>query len=90
MSERIVAAAIMVGEVILTMPIPARHHSIMYEFCQNIPESQWPIFGEQGFLTSSGQFVSRAGAKKMAREAGQKMLIEDHARHENLFSEDLW
>jgi hypothetical protein len=45
-----------------------------------------PIKGEQGFITSTGRFVERAEAKKIAIDSGQiKETISS-----TLTSEDLW
>jgi hypothetical protein len=70
--------------VIVSAPPPARHHNLFIA---------WDRLGspdESGFLTSTGRFVGREEALKIALASGQPMI--DHAgRHPDwLFSEDLW
>lgn len=92
--ERVVAAAVQWHGVTLTLPAPARHHTIFNQIganvVHNMPQKYWPHWGPQGFITNTGRFVNRADAKCIALAAGQPMLLADHARHEDLFSEDLW
>lgn len=80
-SERIVAAACMIGEVVASMPPPNRHGDIMRHVTGRVvqPESQ-------GFLTSAGRFADRQEAYRIAHRAGQ--VREKHDR--TLYSEDLW
>jgi len=71
MSERIIAAAINFGAII-TLPPPARHHTILQsmdlemglEGANMIPQSQ-------GFITDSGRYVNRIEAFYIAQAAGQ-------------------
>jgi hypothetical protein len=85
MTERIVAAAIRLdnGEVI-SLPQPARHHSVL-EYIRNTQQADYIKSDQQGFLTSSGQFVRRKPAAIIAFEAGQTDCIKNP-----LTSEDLW
>lgn len=86
--ERIVAAAVLWLGATVTMAAAARHHTIMHQIAKNCPEAQEPQWGEQGFITSKGRFVSREVAHGIAMRAGQ---IIGHPRHpRELFSEDLW
>lgn len=91
MSETIVAAAHLYtledhGDpravpAIVSAPPPARHHNLFA--LAGSPD-------ESGFLTSTGRFVGREEALKLAVTAGQP-LIDHPSRHEHLlFSEDLW
>jgi hypothetical protein len=90
----IVAAAIKCvdeewGEFILSAPPPARHHNLL--FCYYGLKGA-PLSGaeNQGFLTSSGEFVTRVQAMEIALAAGQPM-IEHRSRIDGvLYSEDLW
>jgi hypothetical protein len=70
--------------VIVSAPPPARHHNLFIAYDRlGAPD-------ESGFLTSTGRFVGRAEALRIAKAAGQP-LIDHPSRHETLlFSEDLW
>lgn len=82
--ERIVAAAINVGMTI-SMPPPARHHTILHAFSN---WSDWMVQPhEQGFLTDRGRYVSREEAYCIAFRAGQ---VTKTINPTQLFSEDLW
>lgn len=79
----IVAAAIRVNGLILSLPRPYRHHDIIKHAADlRIKE----LLSDQGFLTSDGEYVDRTRGKAIAIEAGQKFLSERY----QLFSEDLW
>lgn len=85
--ERIVAAAVKYGDLIVIAPRPGRHHHVlngMYALGDN------PIAGpeDQGFLTSEGRFVSREVAVHIATDADQ--IVKKHGHPGLLFSEDLW
>lgn len=79
----IVAAAIRVNGLILSLPRPYRHHDIIKHAADLGIEE---VLSDQGFLTSDGEYVDRKVGKAIAIEAGQKFLAERH----QLFSEDLW
>lgn len=82
----IVAAAIRQGSMVCSVPKPGRHHDVIREMARaGIPI---PINGEQGFLTSEGQFVGRKQAKHIATLAGQ--ILSKHGNANQLFSEDVW
>ncbi len=85
---RVVAAAIMVGNCIWTLPRPARHSDVMH--LMHI-HGVSPQLGERGFLIATddpteGPFVTRWRACQIARANGQVTL--EHTR--DLFSEDVW
>jgi hypothetical protein len=73
----IIAVAIRHNELIYTLPQPNRHHNLIHHMVQNLL-IEAPVKGEQGFLTSAGEFVDRVQAAKMLDLPGQ------------LYSEDLW
>lgn len=82
-SETIVAAALYIGYTV-SMPPPARHHTLLNAIVNSI-EMYGPE--QQGFLTSRGRYVSREEAKDIAFRSGQCKNPEHHTQ---LFSEDLW
>lgn len=87
---RIIAAAVQVDGVTLSMPPPARHYQIVNTLCGTIgaPENtRYAKPEEQGFLTSEGHFVGRQKALAIARAAGQ--LLKESGLPE-LYTEDLW
>lgn len=82
MSERIVAAALLIDGVTHSIPAPARHHTVMYA----LDEGYWrDHMGTElsGFVTSEGRFVDRL----LARAAGQVTALISPP---DLYSEDLW
>lgn len=84
----IVAAALKRGELVYSIPRPARHGDIMRLVDENHGESHRPFLpDEQGFLTSEGKFVSRRRAAAIAIDEGQ---ITDTQWGDELYSEDLW
>lgn len=91
--ERIVAAALKIGEVVYSVPRPGRHHTIMHALARS-DERHWLEHGlgreEQGFLTSEGRFVDRMEAALIAVSAGQAKASEVSIRGNQLFSEEVW
>lgn len=67
--ERIERAALKHREKVYDLPPPARHHDI-YKIAVR-DESFTYADADEGFLTSSGRFVNRFEAAKIARAAGQ-------------------
>lgn len=94
-AERIVAAAHLylrahdsddrrTVPVMVSAPPPARHHNLFIA---------WDRLGspdESGFLTSTGRFVGREDALRIALAAGQPMIDHPSRSLDRLFSEDLW
>lgn len=89
--ERIVAAAIQIEGMTISLPQPARHgHVHMACDAAHIPREVY-LGGTQGFLTSTGRFVNRVMAKHIAHRAGQQQMRPEKERsHRDLYSEDLW
>lgn len=86
MTEKIVAAAIFHGAVV-SLPMPARHHTILHEMSLTMDIDTTRIPPEnQGFLTDSGRYVGRVDAYYIAYKSGQVGAKDSPA----LFSEDLW
>lgn len=81
--KRIVAAAIREGACIFT----GAHHSSIIRYVVECAEIR-PVKGEQGFLTSEGEFVGRREALEIALLSGQ--VKQDFSRVGGLLSEMLW
>lgn len=86
--ERVVAAAVKVNGLVHSLPAPARHHDVI-GYIVRLKLAPKPVYGIQGFVTSTGRFVDRKTAAYMAVRAGQ---VEEAKlrRRDMLFSEDLW
>lgn len=87
--EFIVAAAIHHGGII-SLPKPARHHTILQTL-----DTEMQIGGvinpqQQGFITSTGRYVNRTEAWYIALAAGQITRKTSGEDSPNLYSEDLW
>ncbi|SOC90054.1 hypothetical protein SAMN05216358_0073 [Rhizobium sp. AN5] len=86
--ERIIAAAINFGAII-SLPPPARHHTIIQTMdleMQNL-DGTWATPQTQGFLTDTGRFVNRVEAYYLAIGSGQ---LKETKPTPQLYSEDLW
>jgi hypothetical protein len=86
MTERIVAAAIQIENVTISLPQPARHAQVIacaYEYLDIEPGRE-----TQGFITSEGRFVNRIEARVIAFRANQNPRRTGSDCE--LFSEDLW
>ena len=79
----ITAAAYCHEGVVYTLPPPARHCHIIWEY------GDFPSF-ESGFITSDGEFVDREKAFKIASAAGQVKRQAGGYNGPELFTEDLW
>jgi len=85
--ENVVASAIAYDGEIYSLPAPARHvdvmkHMIGLGIVDLIPPD------DQGFVTSTGRFVTRQEAANLAVAACQ--ITETKFQPGILFSEDLW
>lgn len=87
MTEKIATAAIMADDgTMVTLPRPARHHTIIHHMAA---QGHGPIGpAAQGFATDTGRFVDRVEGLAIARAAGQ--IVEKHPDFEKLYSEDMW
>lgn len=83
---KIIAAATMINGTVWAIPAPARHHHIVHWLAKDLKFHQ-PVFGKQGFITDTGEFLDRKQARALAVRNGQ-CPAPDHAT--DLFSEDLW
>ncbi len=80
------AVAIMQGDILYTLPKPARHHHVIAYIVAHVGKYN-PNLGEQGFITDSGHFVTREQAAMLALASGQVTKLTDPPE---LFSEDVW
>lgn len=95
MAETIVAAAMLYRNahdegdpravpVIVSAPPPARHHNLFIAYARlGSPD-------ETGFLTSTGRFVGREEALRIAISGNQVQIDHTSRNLHRLFSEDLW
>ena len=86
--ERIVAAAVQIEGLTISLPQPARHGTILT--CTSYSLNMEPGRELQGFLTSTGRFVNRIQARHIADIAGQNPRRSGGRDNPELFSEDLW
>ena len=83
---KIASAALYLDGMTFSMEQPKRHHDIAHALHDLIGDK---VHGAtQGFLTSTGMFVRRAPAMRIAEEAGQLKGKPLHPRE--LFSEDIF
>jgi hypothetical protein len=99
-AERIVAAAIRMRLdqqwsdagytefLTISASPPARHHTLLHPFSAHTHRHVGP--DDQGFLTSTGRYVGREEALKIAIASGQPMIDHPSRHASKLFSEDLW
>lgn len=84
----IIAAAIKQGELIHSLPRPARHHDIIHAMVVNGYKT--PITGEQGFINNRGRFLDRIRALQEAYLEGQVTPEQKEGKSQQLYSEDCW
>ena len=88
--ERIIAAAISIEGMTLSLPLPARHGQVLHAAINMHLADHMIHAATQGFLTSTGRFVNRVQAKQIAHLAGQPQMRPEGERTKDLYSEDLW
>lgn len=74
------------ADILFVITSPARHHDVIrvaYNYSANHESN-----GEQGFVTSKGDFVDRVTAKLIAIKANQ--LLPRHSNGDDLFTECIW
>jgi len=88
MSEAIACAAIrhIDTDKLWSAPRPARHHNLIHTIFKEIGRTVGSKH-VQGFLTTTGRFVDRHEAFKIAKEVGQ---LSPDDKGDTLISEDLW
>lgn len=81
---RIVAVAVRIDDLLLSMPAPRRHHAIVHAMTGlGLPQ---PRADAQGFLLSDGSYAWRRPALHVATRAGQ-LIRKPTAPAHGLFSE---
>jgi hypothetical protein len=80
------------GDIVVTLPRPARHHNLLTVMSRQFAESRpsggyHPRPEDQGFLLSDGTYATREEAANIARAAGQ---VTSTMNPDKLYSEDLW
>lgn len=95
----IVAAAIKIGDVVCSLPRPARHADILRSLLVGFRRTDRGYREEtQGFITNDGRFLNRQEAYLDAMQCGQGTPRRDAIlstgynayNGEELYSEDLW
>lgn len=86
---RITGVAVCANDLIYAMPAPNRHCDIMFRLFAVNKELFNDKNTEQGFITTTGEFVNRRQGLRLALAAGQ-VLEENLVAPPELFSEDLW
>jgi len=93
---KIISAALKLGEVIISLPKPNRHHDLLRETFLATGDAKFGKDATQGFLTDQGTFLTREEAFRVAFEFGLFKwwnTSEDRTPPRNsgkLYSEDLW
>lgn len=85
--EKIVAAAIYAGATV-SLPPPARHHTILQSMSMIMDIDAIKHGHNQGFLTSFGRYVNRVEGWGIAQKAGQ--VLRNTSGQPELYSEDMW
>ena len=85
--ETITGSAIMHEGIMYSVPAPGRHHDVirMMHEKHGLRNTDMRL---QGFVTSTGRFVTREEAVPIATAAGQ--IIKKTCPAFQLFSEDVW
>lgn len=84
----IVAAALRINDVTLSMPAPARHGDL-FAALVGLGIDIRKVHIDQGFLDHRGLYLSRTSAKIVANRFGQ-VSRESLERMPELYSEDVW
>ena len=87
--ERIVAAAVFHGCTI-SLPPPARHHTILNFIALHFCDGDGVHQVNQGFLTSTGRFVNRTEGYYIAANASQIIHKTGAPNEPTLYSDDMW
>lgn len=87
--ETIVSVALKTPNgILVSKEAPARHHDLLHGLAALGVGTETRVGSRQGFLTSTGRFVSREEGVAIARGADQ--IVRKTQPENQLFSEDLW
>lgn len=89
-NRTIVSAALKFGDLIISAPPPARHHTLINGLGLATGIPRLTNMDDQGFLTNKGTFVNRLEAKQIAIANGQLVPDSCVVQGDELYSEDLW
>ncbi len=82
--------AIRFQDQIYSLPAPNRHHNVIRLIVETTGVSHVDARDDdQGFLDSSGRYLRRAPALRIAREAGQ-LRTDREVIGNKLYSENVW
>ena len=84
MKETIERAAVLVDGVVYDVPRPQRHWHAIRLACEKLGREQLGPH-DQGFVTSTGRFVRRPVAARIAFEAGQVPILLPRITTEHLW-----
>jgi hypothetical protein len=86
---RILCAALrLAGRYVVTLPVPARHRTLV-EHARELGFSRADLQRcERGFWTDAGTYVDRRMAAAIAEAAGQRKWVTEAA--DRLHTEDCW
>lgn len=87
-TETIETAAIRANGTIFSLPRPGRHCDVFKDMRENHGIENVLGPDNQGFVTSTGRFVGRQEAMRIAKAA--KQIERGKFQPDTLFSEDLW
>jgi len=75
---------------IYSLPRPNRHHNVIWKIVEETKIKSVDVYGsDQGFLDSTGNYLTRKEALDIALNSGQ--IRSDRPIYNNeLFSENLW
>ena len=75
---------------IYSLPAPNRHHNVIWKIAEDTRVKTVDAHGDdQGFLDSTGKYLTRKEALDIAVTNGQ-LKNADVILHDQLYSEDLW
>lgn len=87
--EQITHVAIKFNGVTYSLPAPNRHHNLIWKIIKETGIKTVDSHGDdQGFLDSSGAYLTRKEALDLALSNGQ--LRTDRPIYDQLYSENLW
>ena len=89
--KKIIGVAVKYNEsdFFVSLPEPNRHHHIIRMMVEEGFEEP-PIIGEQGFVDTMHNFLTREESYDIAIENGQFNRRDKRITSKKLFSEDLW